>query len=257
MDIRLTALLGDQRLGPFLVRPSGELAIGRNAAEGLVLDQHWVPRTLCTLAPTERGWLVVNGPSTRLRVSNKWVKADFATRSSIALPEGDTVLSWPSLADPMRVKLRVGHGVAEGLRSPSQEMPQGHVAGADLVAERMAGTVWPGGGLEPTQKRTMAVLFRHLLDGSPKPRNLYQAAASELGVSEDAVKKQLRRVRDRLNRDRFQKLRSADEVGEYLVEVAGLVGVGHLPTATRHLEGRLRAARRVRRRGDRPPGDGS
>ena len=221
MDLRLSALVGDQRLGPFAVDASSEIAIGRDSSSDLVLDEPWVPRRLASLVSTDHCWLLINGPSVPMRVHNKWMEAEVSRRATVAIPEGVSDLSWPALADPVHLKLRVGPGVADGLNELGafgtlEELDEAALGGAQL-------TVHPVPELEPSQRRAMAVLFRHLIDGSPKPRNLIRAAAEELGTTEDALKKQLKRVKDRLNRERFQKLNTTAEVGEYLVNVAGLV----------------------------------
>ena len=66
-------------------------------------------------------------------------------------------------------------------------------------------------------RHTMAVLFRHLLTGGPSPRNLYMAAAVELETTPEAVKQASKRLRDRINRERVQRLEDVKALGHYLI----------------------------------------
>jgi hypothetical protein len=69
----------------------------------------------------------------------------------------------------------------------------------------------------------LTVVFEHVLLEEPAPRNVYAAAATRLGVSEDAVKRMVERIRNRINDHRGRPLRTVDEIGHYLVHVARVV----------------------------------
>lgn len=189
--IRVTALAGDRKLGPFVAEPSDEVLLGRAAINGLALDEEWAPRVLATLVPTERCWLVVNGPSARMKVRNDWTGCEMPTWSILALPSGVTDLRWPSVNDPVRVKLNVG-----GLVSPSMARLLPELDDIGELRGDLAGTEWALGRLrgrdllEPQQRHAMAQLFRHLLEGTPRPSNIVKPAADDLDVSVDALKKQ-------------------------------------------------------------------
>lgn len=250
--IRVTALAGDQKLGPFAAEPTGAVLIGRAAINGMVLSEEWAPRVLATLVPTERCWLVVNGPSARMEVRNNWIECVMPTDSILALPSDVTDLRWPSLSDHLLVKLTIG-----GLVDSSMALLLPELDDADDLREGFVGTAWALGErkgpdlLEPQQRHAMAHLFRHLLEGTPRPKNIVRPAADYLGVTVDALKKQATRVRNRVNNDRFQKLRTLDELGEYLVERAQVVTSADLeagPTARAAIAG----ARRARRARPRP-----
>ena len=249
--IRLTALVGDQKLGPYAVEASGEVMLGRAAVQGLHLPEDWAPRVLATLVPTEHCWLVINGGSARCRVSNEWLDCDLPAQAVFAIPDGETRVRWPSAHDHLVVKLNVGGPVDPGMPRLHPELDD-----VDERLGRMERTEWfpergsrvPEHFLQPRQRRAMAHVFRHLLEETPRPSNLYKRAASELGVSEDALRKQTRRVRERVNRERFQKLRALDDLGEYLVQKARLVTAADLLDTQPNPPGASAASVRHKRR---------
>lgn len=217
-SIRITAVLEEDTFGPYVAPPVGDILLGRAATSGLFLGEQWVPRVLATLVPTERCWLLVDGSSARMRVENAWTKRVVPTGSIVALPTGLTDLRWPSLVDHVRVTLDVGGKVDARMQSLRPERDGSGGARMDMPMTVWAQDERPGRDLLSTAERSMmAELFRHLLDGTPRPRNLVTAAAARLGVSAEVLKKRAFRVRQRLNEDRFQKLSDMDELGEYLV----------------------------------------
>ncbi|MGQ2912114.1 hypothetical protein [Aeromicrobium sp.] len=243
--IRITALAGEERLGPFAAPPDGEILLGRSAVNGLVLEEDWAPRLLAILVPTPRSWLVVNGPSARMQGKSAWGPIDAPPDAIVAVPGGITDLRWTAALDHMRVKLNVGGSVdALPVLRPEEEdvevLRAGRI-GTQWVPDREAGPDL----LEPQQRHTMAHLFRHLLDGTPRPKNITRPAAEALGISVDTLKKRAGVVRDRVNRERFQKLGTLDELGEYLVERAGVVTIDDLrpPPRARSMVARARERR--------------
>ncbi len=174
----------------------------------------------------------------------------------MALPSGVTDLRWPSVNDHVLVKLNVGGRVSTSMVHLLPEVDD-----VDELRDARVGTEWALGRLrgrdllEPQQRHAMAQLFRHLLEGTPRPRNIVKPAAENLGVSVDALKHQAARVRDRVNRDRFQKLRTLDHLGEYLVERARAVTAADLEVSP-SLQARIARARRVARRQPSPGGRG-
>lgn len=244
--IRVAGVEGELKFGPLRADPVGEILIGRAAFHGLALEEDWVPRVLATLVPSGRWWLLVNGSSTSVRVRNGWVEAVFPADGVVALPAGLTELSWPSLVDPVRITLDVGGAVDERMQRLRPESDE-----VDALRAEFVGTAWAVGDrrgpdlLEPQQRRAMAHLFRHLLEGTPRPKNLMRPAAEALGISEEALKQQARRVRARVNAERFQKLATLDDLGEYLVERAAVVTSTDLnaPVGVRERIARLRRSR--------------
>ncbi len=210
--------------GPYIADPEGDVLIGRAATHGLSLEEDWVPRVLATLVPTERCWLVVNGPSARMKVTNRWVRCATATDAVVALPEGTTDLRWPSLPDPLRVRLDVGGQVVGPVQRLNPEPDD-----VDEVRRGMSGTLMVPGGrgdndlLRAEQRHEMAELFRHLLvTGEPRPVPLVAPAAERLGMKPELLKKHADRLRERLNKGRFQNLASMDELGEHLIRAGAI-----------------------------------
>lgn len=253
-EIRVTARLGRKNYGPYAVLPGAPVVIGRSAEQGLGLEGEWAPRVLATLVPSSDCWLLRNGQSTRMGVSNEWLEVTVPTDAVIALPAGPTLVRWPSLRETFLLRINVGGDIDDTM--PVLGAEQGDI---EEMRVRHVGTVWAdeleADLLEPQQRRSMAVLFRYLLEGTPRPQAMFKTAANELGVTDDALKKQTLRVRRRINNVRFQNLRDTEALGEYLVERAALVTKADLPTSS-GLSSKLATARQ--KRGQRPsPGDAS
>ena len=255
--ILVTALVDDEQLGPYRAEPEGVILIGRAAHRGLPLDGDWAPRILASLAPTPYGWLAINGESARMHVKNEWLDVTVPVAARVAIPVGTTELRWPALVDKLEVAVDVG-ALASGPVLRLQPADDDF----EVLRRDFVGTAWALGErqgrdiLEPQQRHAMAHLFRHLLDGTPRPRYLIKAGAQALGVTDDALKKQVARVRTRVNKDRFGKLTSLDELGEYLVERAQVVTAADLDLKS-DARAALARARQARRRDARPPEDGA
>jgi len=63
----------------------------------------------------------------------------------------------------------------------------------------------------------LAVLFQHLIEGEPEPRNLLARRAEALAVSEADLAEMAHRYRRRLNVVHSLDLQTLEELGEYLV----------------------------------------
>ncbi|MDQ0375997.1 hypothetical protein [Cellulomonas humilata] len=249
--VRLSLRLGNDarghgRFGPFTVEPDAEILIGRAARRGLRLVDEWVPRDLVRLRPAGEQWLLVNGPSAAVHVQNKWVTTrleerwvgkgearrrsevqvgvEFKKGAVIALPPGRTIARWTIFDDDIWMSVNIGGSQhdAAGLPLPALRAESSSVDPRSMTFTHIGGR---SVRLAPDQRRAMAVLFRHQLDDRPRPRNLEAGAAKELGITEDALKKRIRRARAAVNkhRDAEAQLDDLDEFGAYLIETSRIV----------------------------------
>lgn len=226
------------------------------------------------------------------------VGAIFVKNAVIALPPGRTEAEWHIFNDNIRLSLVVG-GDVDGLEklqpedtpfrgasasrflsqfgrrkessteadSRIQRVAQGDArtapgrrATARIKPERF-GTHFPEGNLlTRRQRQVMATVFRHLLIDEPRPRDLAKAAAEQLGMTVDGVKKHVRDVKKKVNAERDGwDLTSIDELGEWLVKKTRFVTSGDLqPVEISTLDAALKRARRPQSQGQPgPPGDHS
>ena len=73
-------------------------------------------------------------------------------------------------------------------------------------------------------------MFEYLIKGEPKPHNLAATAAAKCGTSEQAVKKTLGKVRDKVNLERWgPALENYEQLGHYLVTLSRNVTWEDLP----------------------------
>lgn len=197
-----------------------------------------------TLISNVEWWLLVNGESGSMRVSNDWLHigaadrravggaalrfgcpehgVDFPPGACVALPHGVTVVRWPILDHHLEFCLDVGGDTSDCVATlrPEEEP-------VDLDAYE--GTALPAGEdpsvLNPRQRRIAAVVFRYLLEGQPRPKDLAATAAPVLGCSTAMVRQDLYRIRMAVNGRRGDRaeLTNADQLGEYLVLRARII----------------------------------
>jgi hypothetical protein len=226
----------------------GIVTVGRSASAGVHLRPGWVSRNLVQLAPCPFGWCAVNGYRAQMRVVVPHGETWVATGGGSVLALGQHVLSWPELPHRLEVTVNVTKQSQIGLPlarddparpKPAYTFKPSLIGPANRLSPRR-----PAIELTPLQRLRMAVLFRHLLKGEPRPQNLTATAAAELGIAHDVMKKTVRDVRRSVRRQRQQVDDfDIDQLGRFLVTYAELITEDHLP---------LRPGRRAHRRA--PPG---
>lgn len=82
--------------------------------------------------------------------------------------------------------------------------------------------------IDDLTKHRLAIVFRHLIEQTPAPSNLYRTRAAELAMEPADLKNLVNRVRQRNNRERHQDLVDADQFGVYLVDVSQMLSYRHL-----------------------------
>jgi hypothetical protein len=216
----LTLTVGDVVRTRRLPRQSA-VTLGRGRLNGLEIREPWVPRDLVTFTPTRAGWLAVNGPRARVRLSGLWVDgaAHFLPKARMLLTEGWWGLAWGELDAPCSVRVDV-HPQRPGEQLPSFVLD----AGVSLNAT-YEGTLFGVYGIRMNDltKHQLAMVFRHLIEQKPAPANLYRTRAAELGMQTADVRNLVSRIRGRINREREQDLVDADQLGTYLVDVSQMI----------------------------------
>jgi hypothetical protein len=216
----LTLTVGDVVRTRRLPRQSA-VTIGRGRLNGLEIRERWVPRELVTFTPTRAGWLAVNGPRARVRLSGLWVDgaARFLPKARMLLTEGWWGLAWDELDAPCSVRVDV-HPRRPGEQPPSFVLDAGVSRNATFQ-----GTLFGVYGIRMNDltKHQLAIVFRHLIEQQPAPTNLYRTRAAELGMQTADVRNLVSRIRGRINRERQQDLADADQLGTYLVDVSQLI----------------------------------
>ncbi len=166
-------------------------------------------------------------------VSSEWInQGHFKPGALIMLQQGDWELTWP-LDERVLLELDIR-------RVRRSEIDVRRVAHPRPVADRRARalTALPGAHVELSarERQQLAAMFAHLIHGEPPPDNLVTAAARIFNrnapesehVSDAEIKQRAHRVRRRINMHRVVALATLHELGEYLVNVAGLLNEADL-----------------------------
>lgn len=218
----LTVKVDDRVIGKKEL-PSGEHFVGRSEGSCVPLDEEWVSRTQLNIQRQSDGWVVTNGYRTRMRASSSSVEAMVAPGGSLLVHPGEPLeLSWPELPHNLTMTLT---SFGRRRQLGGQRPRPGH--GTLLPFSRQKGRLsrlqfW-------RHRERLAILFRHLLLGQPRPSNLYTEAAQRSGVSEATLRQLVRRLLLDINDGRAQPLQGVDALGHYLVETTGELRLEHLP----------------------------
>lgn len=258
----------DGQVRAHVLFPLGRFMVGRHADSCVLLEEEWVSRVQAEIIVLEDGWVVTNGYRTRMQAQSQKVQAEAGKGGSVWVPRrGQMRLRWPELphelllqvnlpidrapALPLQPGLRVPRLAGVGTLMPRfnrafpgaepEERPRKRRRAAGLGSRSKEGEAPDGEreelGLEALQRRRMAVLFRHELLGTSRPRNLYAAAAVQLGVSEASLKQLVHRMLQRFNHGRAVPLSGVDALGHYLVHTSETVTVDDLPDGDAALPG--------------------
>jgi hypothetical protein len=192
------------------------VTVGRHERHGFALAPEWVPLVVGTLAPVPDGWLVTNGTRTTMLVENDWIETGtvfLRPNATAMLQRGEHRVCWPELRSSVSLSLTVRTRRLEDQRVPYA---------VDAVVDPRAAGVGSYLGVADAPMSGMlryrlAMLFRHLLEGSEEPRHLLTRRAEQLGITEEELDETVQRFRRRLNAVRGTDLQSLEELGEHLV----------------------------------------
>ena len=218
----ITVTVDGRPVGAWLLPQRHAVLLGRGQGAAIALTPAWVPRTLARLRAGDDGWLLENGPRTRVRVDSRWVHgAYFQPGALVVLQRGRSSLAW-DLDRPLSASVDVSAAGPARREDPPYALPRG--APRDDSPAALTALAIDHLNLSPLRRHQMAVLFAHLIEDRPAPPNLSAAAGARLGLTEEQVKRVAYRVRERLNRHRGEKLVRLEDLGYYLVVVSGLLG---------------------------------
>jgi len=239
-DAQATIEVNGTMAGPFRLDQSAPVTIGRSKRAGLHSPSNRidVPRELARLRYTKSGWLLENEgttvgrPPKSVRIEGPDILARngarFAAHAWVLLAEGDWTLTWDvGVTVIVRLQPCNHHDTGIGIAA---DQPKGNAVAATIAPDVVT--------LNASERRNMAALFAYLIRGKPEPKELYAEAARVLGGGPDErqknralIKAQLPKIAQRINRARNRGtkdaqdfLRSADDVGRYLVELTGTIG---------------------------------
>lgn len=195
-------------------------SVGRRERFALELQPQWVPRDLGTFTPVDDGWLFTNSSRALMRLESELVltgSAGFRPQAMVMLQRGDHRITWEGLERPLAVSVTV-----RTRRLDDQRMPYVLDSALDTNVDGRQGGAGSYLGvtdapMSAVLRHRLAVLYRHLIEGEPEPRNLLASRASALGISEEELQRTAHRCRRRLNVVRALDLQSLEELGEYLV----------------------------------------
>jgi len=213
--------------------PGEPVTVGRARGAAARLPNERVPRILATVVPysstpsvmgpgkaPRQGWLLVNGERTRAKAANARAFVEAEPSGVVALQDGTTTVVWPELDESVTLTFLVGSGRSDPALPVARDRPP------DAGASPIPATFVPlqRGDVRPSLRHTMAVLFRHLLVGTPRPVNVYRTAADEVGITEAAMKRSADRLMGRINAHRVGgPIDTLDHLGHYLVTTAALI----------------------------------
>jgi hypothetical protein len=213
--------------------PGEPVTVGRARGAAAHLPYERVPRILATMVPYSstpsvlghskaplQGWLLINGERTRARVENRRAIVEAEPSGVVALQDGTSVVHWPELDEAVTLTIVVGTGRSD----PALPVARDRAPDDRAVAPPATRVALQRSDVRPSLRHSMAVLFRHLLEGTQKPVNVYRTAALEMGTTEAGLKRSAERLMGRINEHRFGgPIDTLDHLGHYLVTTAALI----------------------------------
>lgn len=192
-------------------------SVGRKERYAFALRPEWVPRDLGVFTPVEEGWLFSNTARGPMRVETDFVvtgSAVYRPDAIVMLQRGDHRISWEGLGKPVGVSVTV-----RTRRLDDQRVP----FAVDSAVDAADGTASfghlgiPDAPMSAALRYRLAVLFKHLIEDEPEPRNLLESRAQALGMTAADLEATAHRYRRRLNAVHGLDLQSIDELGDHLV----------------------------------------
>jgi len=213
--------------------PGEPVTVGRARGAAAHLPSEQVPRVLATMVPYSstpsvlghakgpwQGWLMINGERTRARAENRLAIVEAEPSGVVALQDGTTTVIWPELDEAVTLTIVVGTGRSD----PALPVARDRAPDDRAVAPPATRVALQRSDVRPSLRHSMAVLFRHLLEGTQKPVNVYRTAAHEMGTTEAALKRSAERLMGRINEHRFGgRIDTLDQLGHYLVTTSALI----------------------------------
>lgn len=225
---RVTVRVADSNVGTFALPTWGTASVGRTDGYAFQIPHSWAPQKVCRFMPIEFGWVVQVGPTPRMEVQDKYVgKHVFNSRSMVVLQPGQSYMTFPELDDHIKLGVVISLDAAEGLEEiRDREVEDAERVGTSYAVSRVS--------LTQGQRTAVAATCAYMLTGAPKPTNLTATAAVACGRSEAAIKKDLGKVINKVNAERWgPKLKSYEQLGVYLTQTSRFLTLEDVPQSLR------------------------
>lgn len=191
-------------------------SVGHRDRHAFELQPEWVPKDLGTFTAVDEGWVITNLSRAWMRVESDFVltgSAVYRPEAMVMLQRGDHRISWEGLGQPLGVSVTIRTRRMEDARIP-YAVDSAVDGAAHGTGSYLGVTDAP---MSASLRYRLAVLFQHLIDGEPEPRNLVPKRAEALGISEEELTETAHRYRRRLNVVNGLDLQTIEELGEHLV----------------------------------------
>ena len=223
----VTAHVGGRDLGTFQLPRDETVTFGRGASCGIRVpeskDASKVSTIVATFIPTPLGWVLQNGQRTRVRAISLFViEVSLEPRAQLLLQRDvDWSLTWDfDVVTEITLRYRaVGRAQAAPIARDRAPHPR-------ALPSPYVGTAVAGRDLKFTalQRRRLGALFAYLIEERVQPRDLLGTAANLTGHSKRNILNTAIGVRDRINQSRNDQIIRMEDLGYYLVNVAGVLG---------------------------------
>lgn len=213
--------VGARAIGPYRLPDDESVTFGRAVTCGIHVLEPRLSSVTATFVPTPLGWVLQNGKRTRVIARSPFViEASFGPGAQLLLqPDVDWELSWDfDVVTELTFRYRAGTGPE--VRDPGSRAMSPYV-GTAFAADDLKLTV--------LQRRRLVALFEYLIEESPKPADLLGAASELTGDTPRQILNTAIAIRDRVNAGRHDQLVHLEDLGYYLVNVAGVIGPDDLP----------------------------
>ncbi len=231
--VEVTAVIGGVEVGGFRLPADESVSFGRaltcGISVGAARNAGSVSRVVATLHPSPMGWVVENGARTRLAVSSLFViQGEFEPRAMVLLQRDvQWTLRWDyDTATELRVRYRPARAHETLPVARNRPARLGRYEPDNLGTAVAAHDLH----LTPVRRRRLSALYAYLIEERPRPADLLGSASELTGESERKILNTMIDVREIVNKSRDERIEHMDDLGYYLVRIAGVLGSDDLLT---------------------------
>lgn len=213
--------VGAFAVGPYRLPDDEDVTFGRALTCGIQVPESRISSLTATFIPTPLGWVLQNGKRTRVIARSPFViEAAFGPGARVLLqPDVDWHLSWDfDVLTEITLRYRAGDGPE--VRDRTSQSSSSPYVGTALAADDIV--------LTDLQRRRLVALFGYLIEEAPRPADLLGAASAQTGDTPRQILNTAIAIRDRVNSGRHEQLVHLEDLGYYLVNIAGVIGADDL-----------------------------
>lgn len=234
--LAIATVSGDQgNRGPWSLPLTSTVTLGRKPGAGLALKALWASRVVATFTyrPPAAGlpgyWVIRNGDRCTLEVKNKWAVEGIMRPNAYALLHAGTWdLVW-RFDRPLSVQIVIAPNYGQRSAPPALDAFVDPAARAEVLGTDVGGARLQ---LSPLARHRLAIIYEHVILGTNPPSNVIEHARERLGgIPRQRVLNTITQVREHLENLRVDVVREGTaiaDLGEYLVNVACVIGVDDL-----------------------------